>query len=409
MSPTPSPFRSLLHYRELPQIFGWPAMLIAALARAPYAMMPLGIMTAFTAATGDIAVGGLATGIFSVATAICSPLVGRASDIWGQRKILLALTPINALGMLSLYWAAVNVIDGPLLWLLCLITGATVVPVGSFTRARWVSVTSNQRIISAAFSYESMADELLFVLGPALVGIAASAAVPSAPLLLAFMIAIIAGIPFALTAPRQILGVAGTEGEQPKPAISRVIVAVIPAIIALIAVGTYFGSVQAGTTARAEDLGLPGSAGLIYAVMGIGSAVAALLVVALPASFRMSQRFIFFSLGMGGAMIAVALHANLTTTIILLLVGGIFVGPTLVSAFTTAEKLAPPGGISVAMTLMQSAVTIGVSIGAAVGGGLAQNQGATSAYLLAVAASGAITLVGFALLAPVFRKRHSLI
>lgn len=409
--PSHSPFRALANYRELPPIVGWHIMVVALVARAPYAMMPLGLLTAFTASTGDIAIGGLTTAIYSIAMAVCSPLIGRASDIWGQRRILLTLIPINALGILGLYWAASSGQDGIWLWLLCLVTGATVVPVGSFTRARWVAATAMPRQIQAAFSYESMADELVFVLGPALVGIAASASVPSAPLLLAFILALIAGLPFAFTAPKSTIEEhaqsTDSTGTIKRPKIFTVLWAVLPGIVALIGVGTFFGSVQAATTFRAELAGAASQAGLIYAVMGIGSALAALLVVMLPASFKMSSRLIVFGVGVTASISVVAVINGLALTTLILGVSGIFVGPTLVTAFALSERLAPRGGISVAMTLMQSSVTIGVSLGAAVGGAIAEASGDVPTYFFAATAGILIVLVGSFLALPYYRNRHT--
>ena len=407
--PSHSPFRALANYKELPPIVGWHIMVVALIARSPYAMLPLGLLTAFTASTGDIAIGGMTTAIYSIAMAICSPLIGRASDVWGQKLILLTLIPINALGILGLYWAASTGTQGILLWLLCLLTGATVVPVGSFTRARWVSATSMPRQIAAAFSYESMADELVFVLGPALVGIAASMSIPSAPLLLAFILALAAGMPFALTAPKAAIQEQGTTSEvaaAPRPKIFKVLWAVLPGIVALVGVGMFFGSIQAATTSRAELAGVASQAGLIYAVMGIGSAFAALMVVVLPASFKMSARLMTFGLGMTATTVFIAVTSGLGLTTILLGVAGLFVGPTLVTAFSISEKLAPKGGISVAMTLMQSSVTIGISLGAAVGGAIAEASGNAPTYMFAASAGILIALVGVALSLPYYRRTH---
>lgn len=385
-------------------------MLTAALARAPYAMLPLGLMTAFTASTGDLAIGGLATGAFSIATACCSPLIGRASDIWGQRRVLLTLIPLNSLGILSLFWAATTGLSGPLLFVLCALTGMTVVPVGSFTRARWVSANAGPKILSAAFSYESMADEFVFVLGPALVGVAASMAHPSSPLFLSFALMLLAGIPFALSSPRTDETPVKLKGDSATPvkhpSIAKVLWAVLPAIAALVSVGVFFGSAQAGTTARADLAGVGSQAGLIYAVMGVGSAIAALLVVVLPAAFRLSARFIVFSLGMGITITWVAFVEGIASTTWILALAGIFIGPTLVTAFSAAEGLAPAGGTAVAMTLMSSSVTVGVSIGSALGGSLAQDLGATASYLLGSGASVIVFAVGLVLALPYFRSRY---
>ena len=384
----------LAQYKVLPQISSGSAMALAVAARAPYAMIPLGTMTAVTASTGSVATGGLATAFVSIALAIASPLIGRWADRQGQRFVLSLLTPINALALALLVYTSASGIDGPLLWLSCILAGATSLPIGSFTRTRWVTMVSNQRELNTALSYESTVDERVFVLGPALVGIAASAAVPVAPLVLAATLVLAAGIPFAMMAPGKLNAV---EEESERPGIIRVLWAVAPAIGVMFCIGMFFGSVQTGTTERALALGSASTAGLVYAVMGIGSAFMALMAVAIPDSVRISTRVILGGLGMTlFIMTTTAGSHSLLLTAGALLLTGLFVGPTMVTAFGITEKLAPRGGTGVAMTSMQSAITIGISIGSSVGGTLAVN-GAENSYVFAGVAALIIVAVGVAL------------
>ena len=384
----------LAQYKVLPQISSGSAMALAVAARAPYAMIPLGTMTAVTASTGSVATGGLATAFVSIALAIASPLIGRWADHQGQRFVLSLLTPINALALGLLIYTSASGIDGPLLWLCCILAGATSLPIGSFTRTRWVTMVSNQRELNTALSYESTVDEMVFVLGPALVGIAASAAVPVAPLVLAATLVLAAGIPFAMMAPGKLNAV---EEESERPGIIRVLWAVAPAIGVMFCIGMFFGSVQTGTTERALALGSASTAGLVYAVMGIGSAFIALMAVAIPDSVRISTRVILGGLGMTlFIMTTTAGSHSLVLTAGALLLTGLFVGPTMVTAFGITEKLAPRGGTGVAMTSMQSAITIGISIGSSVGGTLAVN-GAENSYVFAGVAALIIVAVGVAL------------
>ncbi|HIY25094.1 MAG TPA: MFS transporter, partial [Candidatus Brachybacterium merdigallinarum] len=188
-----SPLASLVRYRSLPRISsgGWMALAIAA--RAPYAMIPLGTMTAFTVSSGSVATGGLAAGLVAVTSAVAGPLIGRAADRIGPRPVLLTLTPLNAVLLALLLLAALQGWTGPALWAVCIGTGATAIPVGSFARVRWVALARDPRDLATALSYESTIDEMSFVLGPALVGIAASSAFPAAPLALAAVLVALAG------------------------------------------------------------------------------------------------------------------------------------------------------------------------------------------------------------------------
>lgn len=377
-------------------------MALAVAARAPYAMIPLGTMTAVTASTGNVATGGLATACVSIALAIASPLIGRWADHQGQRFVLSLLTPLNALALTLLVVASVSGWDGSLLYLTCILAGGTSIPVGSFTRSRWVIQTGTPQELNTALSYESTMDELVFVLGPALVGICASAAVPAAPLGLAAILVIVAGIPFALTAPSRTdvltpdpaTAAAPSESTVSRPSIARVLLAVAPGILIMTCIGTFFGSVQTATTERAVELGTPSIAGLVYAAMGIGSAFMALMAVGIPESVRTSTRVLVGGLGMTLFILAtMTASGSLVLTAAALLITGLFIGPTMVTSFGITERLAPEGGTAVAMTSMQSAITIGVSLGSSIGGALAAS-GSGNSYLFAAGASLIIVATG---------------
>lgn len=394
-----SPFRALANYKVLPAISSGRAMWLAVAARAPYAMIPLGTMTAVTASTGSVAAGGLATGLVAIAAAVASPMIGRWADHRGQRFVLRILTPVNAAALVLLLIAALLGWDGPGLWVSCLLVGASSVPIGSFTRARWAQATDNPYDLGTAFSYESTVDELVFVLGPALVGVAASAAIPSAPLALAALLVAGAGIPFALTAPGPAAHPgADAHAARARPSIGRVLWAVAPSVLVMACIGTFFGSTQTAVTERALELGIATQAGLIYAVMGLGSAITALLVVMVPATVRLATRILVGGAGMTLFVLVAMPLASPGVLSLGLLVTGLFIGPTMVTAFTLAERRSPDGGVAVAMTSMQSAVTVGVSLGAAVGGALAAAQGPAGAFGTGAVAAALIAATGGALL-----------
>lgn len=399
-------------------------------------MVPLGTMTAITASTGSVATGGLATGLASAAGAVAGPLIGRWADHAGQRRVLLTLVPLSAVAFALLLTAALTSLNGPLLWAVCLLLGSTAVPIGSFTRARWTSLVRNPRELSTAFSYESTVDEMTFVLGPALVGVAASAAFPAAPIALAAALVLLAGVPFAITSPAVAAGAPDARDAQPGtpastapgapepaevagrtlatdalqdpdvpvrsradvPPIPRVLLAVLPAVVIMLCIGANFGSVQAATTERATLLGADGAAGLVYALMGLGSAATALAVVLVPDSVRLAVRVLIGGAGMAMMLAASAAVNSLLATALLLFAVGLFVGPTMVTAFSIAERRSPAGGISVAMTSMQSSVTVGVSLGAMLGGALTAASGPVAGFAVAIAAGVVIALVGLAVL-----------
>lgn len=392
-----SPFRALAHYRSLPQIVSWRRLLVAAAARASYAMVPLGTMSAITSSTGSVALGGLATGVVSLSTALASPFIGRWSDYAGQRRMLLIMTPLSALSLGLLLLSALMGWSDWRLWLSCLLAGLTSLPIGSLTRARWVSHSLTPRLLATAFSYESMVDELMFVFGPVLVGLTA-VFFPAAPLALAVALVSVAGGLFAYHAPRTLTDSQIAEGQR-RPSIPRVLWAIAPAIVAMTAIGTLFGSTQAGLTALASAIGAPGQAGVVYGAMGIGSAIMAIMVVVIPESMTPPMRVAFPALFAGVAMWIASHLSSMAVIAGVLFLAGLNIGIMLVTSFTNAERLSPPGGLAVAMTAMPAAITIGVSAGSIFGGFTASEAGPHAAFLVSVAACAVAALSALPLIA----------
>ncbi len=119
------------------------------------------------------------------------------------------------------------------------------------------SVAANRADLDTALSYEGTADEVTFVLGPALVGVLASMVAPWLPLALAAVMTITLVPAFAVhpsqqavvPAPRKVkAGVEGSGEEGPQAAAPRrprwagAVVAV--PVVAMVCMGTFFGATQ---------------------------------------------------------------------------------------------------------------------------------------------------------------------
>lgn len=385
-------------YAVLPRLAGRWFLVIGAFARLPFAMVPIGVMLLVTTTTGSVALGGFATSAAAIGTAVLSPLQGRLADQLGQRPVLLTATAVSALGLVAVTVAAVNNWPFPLLLTACVVTGGFMPQVGPLARVRWLSLTKADRTpMSAAMSWEGTIDELTFVLGPALVGTIAAFAPSSALLVGAGLVAVFATSfalhPTALPAAERV-------PDMPKPVSTLTVLrAVVAPTLGMCALGSFFGSSQAAVTGVATSLGNPGSAGLLYAVMGVGSAITALALVALPARITARTRWIFGGTGMALTMAMATMVTTAWPTAIALFITGLFIGPAIVTLFTVCGEAAPPRAAGTAMTLLVSANVVGVAVGAAIGGqvvedlshagsgaGLAFVVPAISALLLAASA-----------------------
>lgn len=168
--------------------------------------------------------------------------------------------------------------------------------------------------------------------------------------------------------------------------------------LAMAAMGAMFGAVQTGVTAYANNSGQPGTAGLLYAVFGIGSALAGAACAWLPSRFALRHRYVTFAatLLLGGLTLAVGdrLHAVPAAVA----VAGVTVAPYMISLYALTERLAPADRATVAMTILCAGGPLGTAAGQALAGYLADRHGSAGSFLVAPIAATAALLLALALL-----------
>src|SRR5690606_3011921 len=87
---------------SLLRLTGIPYFVIAFIARLPFAMMVVGVLTMVVAVRGSLSLGGLTSAAVGFGTALVGPFLGAAADRWGQRPVLLLCGVLNA-AMLAVF------------------------------------------------------------------------------------------------------------------------------------------------------------------------------------------------------------------------------------------------------------------------------------------------------------------
>ena len=407
-------------FSRLPLLAGRTFIPIGLFARLPLAMLTVGALTLATAVTGSYAVGGMVAGAVGIGSALGAPVFGALADRLGQRPVLLFAAVFNTLAVIALILAAYLVPGGdelaaavPVL-AAAFVAGASCPQVGSLARVRWMALTSrggrdaNPADLDTALSYESTADELTFVLGPALVGILASLIAPWLPLALAAALTITLVPAFAVhsthhevvrTPARTAAGAAHqkeiraslTAGQR-----AGAFAAVGLPVLAMVCMGTFFGSTQTALSSFSASFATSELAGLLYAVMGLSSAAAALSVAYWPQRFSVNARWLACAALMAGLALLLLLPSTAVPMILVLLVLGLPVGPLMVTVFAIGGHVAPAGKLGTVMTALASGIVAGTAIGSSIAGQLAQHQGYSTAFLVPVCAAAALFLLGAA-------------
>jgi len=150
-----------------------------------------------------------------------------------------------------------------------------------------------------------------------------------------------------------------------------------------------FGSVQTGTTVLATAAGQPGAAGLVHAVLGVGSVAAGLALAGLPERIGYASRVLATAGGLFVLSLPLLWTDSLETLVLVVLVLGLVIAPYMISNFTLGERSAPPARVGSAMTLLAAATGLGYALGSATAGRLADLHGHLGAFTVTVAAGGA--------------------
>lgn len=379
---------------------GLPYFLIAFVARLPFAMMVVGVLTLVVSARGSLSLGGLTSAAVGIGTACFGPLLGAAADRFGQRPVLVLLAVTNSVALIVFTLVVYGSAADPYVLLAAAGIGATAPQVAPMSRSRLVTIINERmpephraRTLSGTMAYESAADETVFVFGPFLVGIAASWIAPWAPLVGAAVLTIVFVGAFALhPSGRHVSGERGSDGRAPSAPAELFRPQLLVVVTGIFGVGLFFGATLTALTAFMADRGEPEQAGLLYGVMGIGSALLALGVAWLPPRFSLHARWLVFSgiLLLGSLLLATV--SSVAGMVAVLAVMGIGIGPTLVTQYSFGAARSPLGRSATVMTMLGSGVIVGQSIGAAVTGEIAQSVG-TSAALMVPAAAAAIVFV----------------
>ncbi|MGI8485619.1 MAG: MFS transporter [Thermomicrobiales bacterium] len=270
-------------YRALlaePGVLGF--FVAGCIGRIPLAMRAMGCILLVQLITGSYALAGLVGAIQTLVGAVAAPRIGRIADRYGERTILIWGTLVQAAGIIGLVFSAhfgANVI---LMSLSAAMVGSSSVPFGSLSRARWTNLLGTGPTLERAYSIESMADEMGFVIGPLLVVPLCVEVDPAAGILVAMLFSIVA----ALLMMRQ-PGVRSHSGEEVRLSPSQAssgkhssVIAIpgVRVVIAILfAVGFVFGAVDIMIVAFAREHGSPGATSVLAALFAFGSFIGAAL------------------------------------------------------------------------------------------------------------------------------------
>ncbi|NLB46284.1 MAG: MFS transporter [Microbacteriaceae bacterium] len=364
-------------------------------------MMVVGVLTLVVAARGSVELGGLTSAMVGAGVACFGPLVGAAADRFGQRTTLLAVGIANSIGLGALAWIAFSPLPDFVMLATSFLIGATAPQVAPMSRSRLVSIAQTKlpaeqrpKTINAPLAYESAADEVVFVFGPVIVGVLAMAFGAWAPLAGAAALTLFSVTAFALhhTSPP---ARAHNELETALAPTSDLWRAPLLVTVAgIFAVGLFFGAMLTSLTAFMQDFGQADETGILYGVMGVGSAVLAVGVTWFSPKFTLRYRWLAFAAVLAAGGVLLQTVTDISSMIVALAVLGLGIGPLLVTLYGFGAARTPAGRSATVMTMLGSGVIVGQSLASAMTGIVAESVSTQAALFLPLAAAILALLAG---------------
>ena len=368
------------------------------LARVPMSTVGLGSVLLVAGETGSYGLAGAVAGTLSLAFAVGSPQWARGMD--RDRP-----GPGARLGRGVPTWCSAwrsprrVVLDAPR-WswfVLAALTGACGANVGAAVRARWAHALPDADDRQTAFAFESVVDEVVFVVGPPSVTFLAALIAPPA----GFLVGLVVGVAGSVWLARQ-------EATQPpvhrRPTGGRV--------------GRDLRAEP--DTARGRDR-LPRGrhrvrrdgrrrgrvrpapraprvmAGVALAAYAGGSLVSGLSTASSGCRARSWRPFVGCAVFFGVVAQGLLLVGSLTWLVPAAFLAGLAIAPVLVSGMSLVESRVPRAALNEGLTWTTTGLTLGVTAGAAVAGAAVDTWGAQTAFVvpaLGAAAAGVLALLG---------------
>jgi MFS family permease len=383
----------------------WPFTLTGAVARFPNAMLSISMTLMIEMLYGRYQIAGMVSATYTISLAIGAPLVARLIDRNGQRLVGRVLVITAASAMLGL--VALALLRAPA-WSLCVpavIAGVSAFPVVAMSRARWsYLLRERQHLVTSAFSWEAMLDDVAFVLGPSIGTALATTIHPVAGVICVASLLLVGGALFlgqrASEPPAQKLNATQDKTTSNKLVIFNPVVAIVCAVFLF--TGTVFGSSNLAIVAFCEEHGMQWFSAILLGAGSLASMVGALIYGAIPWKIALGKRFVFLVLAFAGLAMLFPLSNSVPMLFVINFFFGALISPTFINGNAIIHQVVSPGQLTEGLTWIGTMVNVGFSIGALLAGTLIDRSGSHAGFMI-VAAAGLFGAIIVASSAPKLR------
>lgn len=362
-------------------------------SRVGGAMFGVAVIVMVSERQGSYGLAGAVSAVGLAVLAVAGPLLGRLIDKHGQRRVarpFVVLSAVSGLGTALASWLGAPV------WTLFVLYGVSAIlpEPGPMSRARWAHIfRDDPHRLHTAMSFEQVADEASFVVGPVVAVLVSTLWFPEAGLVLATVL-FTAGVLTFLAARRTEPPVVPHADRPPGLAVRRPGILVVATV--LVMTGVVFGSNEVIAVAFADDRGNASMSSLVLGLFALGSTVSGIVIGTRVFRSTLTRRLLVAAAAMFVLEVPALVVATTWQLAGVMLVAGIATAPMLITSLSLAQRLVPPALVTEGMAVAVTGILIGISAGSAVGGWAVEAWGPQRAYAVPVLAALAATAIVWA-------------
>jgi MFS family permease len=352
------------------------------IARLPIAMDALAIILFVQSVDGRYAIAGSLTAVAALVTVISSPLWSKAADHFGQRIVLSTAIPIRIFAIITFISLVMN---GAPVWswfAAIFLAESASVSIGSMTRRRWAHVLGGNKkdVLSTSYTFESLLDEFIYILGPVITTAVVAAIAPSAGLILGVLFLLV-GVPLLISHRNSDPGVEHRHvGTKPKSVFrnQKLQAVAIPLTIA----GGAFSAVNICVVAFSEERGAKSISGVLLGIWAVGGAVSALINGSITWKISHGARYVGYMVGMALVSLSFPFINNFYVLGLALFLQGLCIAPLLPNGLSLVTDSVSPSQMTQAITLATAGIPLTGSLSSFLSGVVIDNYGASTALWL---------------------------
>ena len=383
----PSPYAALLRTRGGPALSG-----SGLFARLPLSMAGIALLLLVVSVTDSYAIGGAVQATWVLVEASMAPFLARLVDQRGQWQVVTPQLVVHVLGVVVL----VTVIDsGAPMWTwfaAAAVAGGALPVIGSLVRARWGYLLGPAPLLRTAYSWESVVDEFVFVVGPPAATIMSVVLGPATALAITVAVG---------TAGTTLLLLQRRTQPPPRPGLhqrgqgSALRVPGMTTVIAvMVLLGAVFAGVEVAVIATAREAGTTGVAGIVLALWSLSSMVSGLVLGSLRRVPPLPLQLLVGTSILTLLLVPLPFTQELVVVGWVLLLAGVAVSPSLIAGFSLVEQLVPSHRLTEGLTWVTTGLSIGFALGSPATGAVVDHFGPNAGYWVGLgAAASACALV----------------